>query len=129
VERTGEEQLALLESSFETGDELTAKDTTKYAHGQKEGIAGMDPMHMVRGKTSGGDYTMDMRMKKQVLPPTVQHGEKADLGPEVFGVGGDLQQGLRAGVEQEVIEDFLVYQCQVRELVRQSEDHMDIGNR
>jgi hypothetical protein len=44
----------------------------------------------------------------------------------MFGVGGDLQQGLRAGAEQEVIKDLLVHQYQLRKLVR--EDDMDIGN-
>jgi hypothetical protein len=28
---------------------------------------------------------MEMGMKKQVLPPTVQYGEEADLGAEMFG--------------------------------------------
>jgi hypothetical protein len=40
----------LLKSSFEAGDELAAKDTTEYGDGQEEGIAGMDPAGMVRGK-------------------------------------------------------------------------------
>ena len=44
-------------------------------------------------------------------------------------ISGHLEQGFRAGAEQEVIEDFLVLQRQWGELVRQSEDNMDIGNR
>jgi hypothetical protein len=40
-----------------------------------------------------------------------------------------LEQGLGTGAEQEVIEDLLVLQRQWGELVRQSEDNMDIGNR
>jgi len=51
---------------------------------------------------------MEVRMKQQVLSPTVQHGEKADLGAQMFGVGSDLQQSLGSGVEQQVIEDLLV---------------------
>ena len=34
-------------------------------------------------------HTMKVRMEKQVLSPTVQHGEKADFRPEVFGISGD----------------------------------------
>ena len=89
----------------------------------------MDPASVIRGKTSSRDHTMEVRMKQQVLSPTVQHGKKADLSAQMFGVGGDLQQGLRAGAEQEVVEDLLVHQRQMRELVRQSEDNVDIGNR
>jgi hypothetical protein len=40
-----------------------------------------------------------------------------------------LEQGFRTGAEQEVIEDLLVLQRQWGELVRESEDNMDIGNR
>ena len=43
---------------------------------------------------------MDMRMKKQVLPPSVEHGKKADLGAQMFGVGGDLEQGFCGSAEQ-----------------------------
>ena len=102
--------MALLESSLESGDELAAKDATEYADGQEEGIAGMDPVGVVGGKTSGGNHTVDVRMKQQVLTPTVQHGKETDLCAEMFGVGRDLEQGLGRGVEQQVIEDLLVDQ-------------------
>jgi hypothetical protein len=32
---------------------------------------------------------MQVRMVDQGLPPGVQHGKKADLGPEVLRIGGD----------------------------------------
>ena len=32
---------------------------------------------------------MEMGMKKQVLSPTVQYGEEADLGDQMFGIGGN----------------------------------------
>src|SRR5262249_19585191 len=40
--RAGEDQLALLESSLESGGELTAKDAAEHAHRQEEGIARVD---------------------------------------------------------------------------------------
>ena len=61
--------MALLKSSLESGDEFGTKDTTEYADGQEEGIAGMDPAFTVGRKTSGGDYTMEVRMKTPT--PTV----------------------------------------------------------
>jgi hypothetical protein len=91
--------LALLKSSLESGDELATKDTTKYAYWQEEGIAGMDPAFTIGGKTAGGDYTMEVRMKKQVLPPSVQHGKEADSCAKMFGVSRDLEQGLGSGAE------------------------------
>ena len=43
-------------------------------------------------------------------------------------ISGHLEQGLGTGAEQEVIEDLLVLQRQWGELLRQSEDNMDIGD-
>ena len=40
-----------------------------------------------------------MRMKKQSLTPSVQNGEEPDFGAEVFGIGGNLEQGLGGGPE------------------------------
>jgi hypothetical protein len=47
----------------------------------------------------------------------------------VARISGHLLQGLGTGAEQEVIENLLVLQRQWGELVRESEDNMDIGNR
>jgi hypothetical protein len=121
--------LALLKSSLESVDELATKDPTEYAHRQEEGIAGMDPAGVVGGKTSGRNQTMEMRMEQQVLTPTVQHGQEPDVCAEMLGVGGDLEQGLGSGVEQQVVEDLLIDQGQLREMMRHSEDDVDIRDR
>ena len=55
--------------------------------------------------------------------------KEPDLGSQMFGIGGYLQKGFRTGAEQEVIEDLLVLQRQWGELVRQSKDNVDIGDR
>lgn len=67
-------------------------------------------------------------MEQQVLTPTVQHGQEADLGAEMFGVGGDLEQCFGRSVEQQVVEDLLVDQGQLREMMRHGEDDVDIGD-
>src|SRR6266700_4050671 len=65
----------------------------------------------------------------------------ADSGPRYVGqkeiqsllpgerIPGYLLQSLRTGAKQEVIEDLLVLQRQLGELVRQSEDHVNVGDR
>ena len=50
----------------------------------------------------------------RVLPPGVKHTEEADLGAEVLGIGGNLQQSRCAGAEQEIVQHFLVLQSQPR---------------
>jgi len=44
----------------------------------------------------------------QSLSPGMENAEEADLGAEMLGVGGNLQQSRGAGVEQEVIDNLLV---------------------
>jgi hypothetical protein len=42
--------------------------------------------------TARWDRALDMRMHLKILPPGVQDAEEADLGAEMFGIGGDLEQ-------------------------------------
>src|ERR1700739_3500526 len=59
----------------------------------------------------------------------MQDRKEADVGSQVSRISGYLEQGLRTGAEQEVIEDLLVLQRQWGELVRQGEDNVDVGDR
>ena len=47
-------------------------------------------------------------MKQQVLAPGMQYREEADVGSKMFGVAGDGEQGLGAGVEEYVVNDLLI---------------------
>jgi hypothetical protein len=47
-------------------------------------------------------------MMKQVRAPSMEHGEKANLGAQVLGISGDGEQGLRRGPEQDAIELSLI---------------------
>jgi len=78
----------------------------------------MDPVCALGGEPSGGDQAVQVRMMKQVLTPGMQDGKESNLGSEVTRIAGDLLQSLGTGADQEVIEDLLVLQRQLRELVR-----------
>src|SRR5260370_26998222 len=67
-----------------------------------------------------------MWMKHQVLSPTVQHGEEADLDAEMFGVGGNGAQGFRSGPKENVVQHFLVLVSDGGNLFRESKDDMEI---
>ena len=43
-------------------------------------------------------------MVHQVLPPGMQHRQEADLGPQMLGVGGDFQECLSRGLQQQAID-------------------------
>ena len=59
-----------------------------------------------------------MRMMPQVLRPGVQHGKHADACAEMARIGGDFQQRLGSGAEQQAIKQTLVPECERRQLLR-----------
>ena len=113
-EPAGQAELAPSEGALEAGDELAAKHAAEDLHWQEEGIAWMDPALVVGRQTAGGDHAVDVRMMQEILPPGVEHAEKADVGAEMFGIGGDLQQRGGAGAEQEAVETFLFCNASAR---------------
>ena len=69
-----------------------------------------------------------MRVQQQVLSPGMQNAEKADGCPEVFGIGGHLQEGIRAGLEQQTIDLLLVLQGQRGQFMRQRKYDMEVAH-
>jgi len=63
---------------------------------------------------------------EQILPPGVQHGEKADLCPQTFGIGRDGGQGLGRGSEQNAVNEIFVLASNGGDLFGKREDHMKI---
>ena len=53
---------------------------------------------------------MQMGMVLEFLTPGMEHAEEADFGAQMAGIASDFEQGLGAGPEQEIINDFLVLQ-------------------
>jgi len=66
-------------------------------------------------------------MQEQVLSPSMQDADHADLGAQVFAIDGDLEQGLSTGGEQQVVEQTRVLQGQHIEFVRHSEHNMEVA--
>src|SRR6267378_3494825 len=72
---------------------------------------------------------MQMRMEKQVLSPTVKHGEKADLSAQMFGIGSDGGQGLDSGSEQNAVDEIFVLVSDGSDRFGNREDDMKIVRR
>ena len=70
-----------------------------------------------------------MGMKEQILPPGMQYGEKADLGPQTFGIGSDGGQGLGRGSEQNAVDEIFVLVSNGGDLFGEREDDMKIVGR
>ena len=69
---------------------------------------------------------MEMGMKQQVLSPTMEYSEKADLGSQMFGIGSDGGQGLGRGAKQNAVDDLLVLVSDGSDLFGDGEDDMKI---
>lgn len=65
----------------------------------------------------------------QVLAPGMEHGEEADLGAEMLGIGGDGAQRLGCGPQQDGVDRLLVVEGNLGDLCRQREHDMEVRHR
>jgi hypothetical protein len=72
---------------------------------------------------------MGMRVMFEFLIPGVEHIEEADLGVEMLGIASDLEEGFGTGLQQQIVEDFLVLQSERRQFMGQGEDNMNVARR
>jgi hypothetical protein len=70
-----------------------------------------------------------MRMVLQVLAPGVEHGNEADLGPEMTRVGSDCAQRFGRRLEQDGVHRSLVPEGDFGGWRRQGEDDVEIRHR
>src|SRR6516164_6998231 len=69
---------------------------------------------------------MQVGVMEQIGAPSVEYGEKADLGPQVLGISADGEQGLRSGPEQDAVKLPLVLIGNRRNLFWYGEDHVEV---
>ena len=69
--------------------EQASEKLRQNADGQKEVRPARDPPLSIGRQPIAGHDTMQVRMKLEVLPPTVKHGEEADFRSQMLGIGGD----------------------------------------
>ena len=68
-------------------------------------------------------------MMVQVLTPGMEHGDEADLGTEMLGIGRDPAQRLGRGPEQDGVDRLLVLECDLGHRCRQREHDVEVGYR
>jgi hypothetical protein len=113
-------------SFFQTLQKETAEKIAENLDWQKEAAAAAYPLVMVWGQTATGNDAVPVRMKVKVLPPGVEHGEKAGFHAETLGVAGNGEQGFGGGAEEEVVGSLLVVEGDGGEGLRECEDHVEI---
>jgi hypothetical protein len=128
-ELASESELVFFKSSFEASQELSLEDETENFDRQKELRSAGNPSLMIWGESSSRDYAMQMGMSEKSLAPSMQNGQKADVGAQVFGIRSDLEESLGRGPKQQAINQSLILQGQWSQDVGRSEDDMIVGGR
>jgi hypothetical protein len=80
--------------------ELPAEDFPQHPDRKKESIAWVNPSLVIQRQTTGGQDAVDMGVILELLIPSVQHAEEADLGAQVLGIPGYFEQRLGTGTKQ-----------------------------
>jgi hypothetical protein len=123
-----EAEASVLEGFGKQGQELAPEESAQHSDRQEEVGRGSDPTGSVRGQASGRHDAVQMRMVMEGLAPGMEYGQEPDLGPEMAGVGRDLQEGPGGRLEEEAIDDPGVLKCQRGQELRQGEHDVEIGD-
>src|SRR5438093_11762598 len=65
-------------------------------------------------------------MKQQVLSPRMQNAEEANLGAKMFRIGGDFEESVGHGAEQQVVQFDFVLADEGVQVMRQAEHDMEV---
>jgi hypothetical protein len=70
-----------------------------------------------------------MRVVDQGLGPSVQQGDKPNLGPQIFSILSQLKERFRGSLKQKVVNDLLISQSEWPEPFGKSKYQVEIRNR
>ncbi len=99
LELAVELKFSLIKGLLQSGQEQATEESRQDAHGPEEARAAAHPASSIGRQSAAGSHTMQMGMMQQVLPPSVEDGQKTDASAQMLGVGGNAEQCLRAGLE------------------------------
>src|SRR5437879_11710110 len=122
-----EAKLALTEVALQSNDKLAAKNLSEHRDGKKEARMRWNPTRVIERQSASGDHTMHVRVMFEFLIPGVEHTEEADLGAEMFGIASDFEESCGTGLQQEMVQEFLVLQGERRQFMGEREDNMDVA--
>src|SRR5207244_4806331 len=87
------------------------------------------PARAVEGGATAGDEAVDVRVMMQILAPGMEHGDEADIGAEMLGIGGNSAQRLGGCAKQDGVEGCLILKSNRRDLGRYGKNDVEIRYR
>ena len=118
-----EAKLPPSEGSVQSRQKLTPEHATKDAFGQEKVVGADDPVALVQRQSAPRHDAMDVRMEVEFLPPGVERHEHTDLGPQVFGISGQLNQGFRGSLHQQAVNSAGIVKGDRAEITGKREDN------
>ena len=112
---------------MQSRQKLTPEHATKDAFGQEKVVGADDPVALVQRQSAPRHDAMDVRMEVEFLPPGVERHEHTDLGPQVFGISGQLNQGFRGSLHQQAVNSAGIVKGDRAEITGKREDNMEVG--
>ena len=67
-------------------------------------------------------------MIHEVLAPGMENADHSDLGAEIFGIRGELGEGLGGRAKKQVIQELRVHGNQGVQCSGEGEDHVEVFN-
>ena len=124
-----EGETAGLVQRLEAFEKKTAEQARQHAHGEEEAGPASDPTFAVQRKAAARNDHVEVRMMGERRAPGVQHGGETDARAQMLRVGGDGDERLGGGPEQEIVDDGLVLERDRADRRRQGENDVIIGDR
>src|SRR5208337_1426796 len=122
----GEAKFPLSEGGVQSRQKLTPEHATEDPFGQEKVVGADDPVALVQRQSAPRHDAMDVRMEVEFLPPGVERHEHTDLGPEVFGISGQLNQGFRGSLHQQAVNSAGIVKGDRAEITGKREDNMEV---
>ncbi len=127
-ERAEELKFVGIECSLDGLQKEPAEQRGQDPDRQEEVRSAGNPAIAAERWSATGHDAMQVRMKLEVLSPTVQDGKETDLRTEVLGIGRDGFQGLGCGPEEDAVDSLLVLESDRGNFFRHGEDDMKVRN-
>jgi hypothetical protein len=95
--------LTVIESLLEISKELASEKTAKDSNRKEEVLTRGKPALFVKGDTATRNDTMKVGMVMQVLSPSVENRQEADLCTEMLRISSDGQKRFRGGTKKDSV--------------------------
>jgi hypothetical protein len=105
-----------------------AKELREGRDGHQGGRAGGPPLGSVGGDPTGRHQAVHMWMINEGPGPGVEDTEDANEPPDIMGVGGECDERLGRGAEQEVVQVLVMTPAELPQLLGHGEAHMNVGD-